>query len=41
MFIQDKYNNFTPREASFITGATYDCAVFLMAPLGILVVSIR
>lgn len=40
MFIQDKYNIFTPREASYIAGATYDCAVFLMAPFGVFVVSI-
>ncbi|XP_075891690.1 lysosomal dipeptide transporter MFSD1-like [Nelusetta ayraudi] len=37
MFIQDKYNIFTPREASYIAGSTYDCAVFLMGPFGVFV----
>ncbi|KAM9817405.1 lysosomal dipeptide transporter MFSD1 [Neosynchiropus ocellatus] len=36
-FIQDKYDGYSQKEASYITGAVYDCSLVLSASVGILI----
>ncbi|XP_067912962.1 lysosomal dipeptide transporter MFSD1 isoform X3 [Heterodontus francisci] len=36
-FIQDKYSGYSQQEASYITGAVYDCSLVLLAVAGILI----
>lgn len=39
-FIQDKYNDYSQKEAAYIAGAVYDSSLILSASAGILIVSI-
>lgn len=40
-FIQDKYSDYSQKEAAYVAGAVYDSSLVLSASVGILIVSHR
>lgn len=39
-FIQDKYSDYSQKEAAYVAGAVYDSSLVLSASVGILIVSL-
>lgn len=39
-FVEDKYDNYTQREAAYVAGAVYDSSLVLSAGAGVLIVSV-